>query len=236
MGKAVLRMGGKHVRKTGTDRVASGGYPRGPAGRISEARERGSADSPACPVAAAGGLEHGRGSQGGGRPLPHGATVGGLVPAGRDCRRMRPSWGGTWAAGLAHSRAGSSGGRGSGQKDLHHSSRCPAVGGRPVWGHLPAPGNLRATASGRLPPQSSPTHPCQSGPGGPGRLEKRGCGAALRVAGVTSGEHLVWADEMRVGLVSVVRRGLGAGGGEGWHGEERGLGAGLLVAALRALA
>ena len=37
-------------------------------------------------------------------------------------------------------------------------------------------------------------------------MEKRGCGAALRVAGVTSGEHLVWADEMRVGLVSVVRR------------------------------
>jgi transposase len=90
-------MGGKHVRKTGTDRVASGGCPRGPAGRISEARERGSADSPACPVAAAGGLEHGRGSQGGGRPLPHGATVGGLVPAGRDCRSMRPSWGWTWA-------------------------------------------------------------------------------------------------------------------------------------------
>src|ERR671918_1122306 len=134
MGKAVLRMGGKHVRKTGTDRVASGGYPRGPAGRISEARERGSADSPACPVAAAGGLEHGRGSQGGGRPLPHGATVGGLVPAGRDCRSMRPSWGWTWAAGLAHSRAGSSGGRGSGQRDLHHSSRCPAVGGRPEFG------------------------------------------------------------------------------------------------------
>src|ERR687895_1230271 len=215
MRKAVLRMGGKHGRKTGTDRVASGGYPKGPAGTISEARERGSADSPACPVAAAGGREHGRGSQGGGRPLPHGATVGGLVPAGRDCRSMRPSWGWTWAAGLAHSRAGSSGGRGSGQRDLHHSSRCPAVGGRPVWGHLPAQGNLRATASGRLPPQRSPTHPWQSGPGRPGRLEKRGCGAALRVAGVTSGEHLAWADEMRVGLVSVVRRGLGPVGGEG---------------------
>ncbi len=37
-------------------------------------------------------------------------------------------------------------------------------------------------------------------------MEKRGCGAALRVAGVTSGDHLAWADEMRVGLVSVVRR------------------------------
>ena len=29
---------------------------------------------------------------------------------------------------------------------------------------------------------------------------------ALRAAGVTTGQHLAWADEMRVGLVSVVRR------------------------------
>jgi hypothetical protein len=31
-------------------------------------------------------------------------------------------------------------------------------------------------------------------------------GAALRGVGITTGEHLAWADEMRVGLVSVVRR------------------------------
>lgn len=37
-------------------------------------------------------------------------------------------------------------------------------------------------------------------------MEKRGCGIALQVAGITSGDHLAWADEMRVGLVSVVRR------------------------------
>ena len=37
-------------------------------------------------------------------------------------------------------------------------------------------------------------------------MGKRGCGVALQVAGITSGGHLAWADEMRVGLVSVVRR------------------------------
>lgn len=31
-------------------------------------------------------------------------------------------------------------------------------------------------------------------------------GAALRAVGITTGERLAWADEMRVGLVSVVRR------------------------------
>jgi hypothetical protein len=37
-------------------------------------------------------------------------------------------------------------------------------------------------------------------------MEKGGLGAALRAIGITTGEHLAWADEMRVGLVSVVRR------------------------------
>ena len=37
-------------------------------------------------------------------------------------------------------------------------------------------------------------------------MEKRGCAAALQAAGITLGDHLAWADEMRVGLVSVVRR------------------------------
>jgi hypothetical protein len=37
-------------------------------------------------------------------------------------------------------------------------------------------------------------------------MEKGGLGAALRAVGITTGEHLAWADEMRVGLVSVVRR------------------------------
>lgn len=37
-------------------------------------------------------------------------------------------------------------------------------------------------------------------------MEKRGCAAALQAAGVTSGGHVAWADEMRVGLISVVRR------------------------------
>ena len=40
MGKAAVGMGGKHGRKTGRHSVASGGYPRGSAGTISEARER----------------------------------------------------------------------------------------------------------------------------------------------------------------------------------------------------
>jgi hypothetical protein len=37
-------------------------------------------------------------------------------------------------------------------------------------------------------------------------LEKRGCATALRAAGITTGDHLAWADEMRVGLVGVARR------------------------------
>lgn len=37
-------------------------------------------------------------------------------------------------------------------------------------------------------------------------MEKRGCATALRTAGITTGDHLAWADEMRVGLVGVVRR------------------------------
>jgi hypothetical protein len=37
-------------------------------------------------------------------------------------------------------------------------------------------------------------------------MEKGGLGAALRAVGITTGERLAWADEMRVGLVSVVRR------------------------------
>jgi DDE superfamily endonuclease len=37
-------------------------------------------------------------------------------------------------------------------------------------------------------------------------LEKRGCATALGAAGITTGDHLAWAAEMRVGLVGVVRR------------------------------
>lgn len=37
-------------------------------------------------------------------------------------------------------------------------------------------------------------------------MEKGGCATALGAAGITTGDHLAWADEMRVGLVGVVRR------------------------------
>lgn len=37
-------------------------------------------------------------------------------------------------------------------------------------------------------------------------MEKGGCAAALATAGMTTDKQLAWADEMRVGLVSTVRR------------------------------
>ena len=37
-------------------------------------------------------------------------------------------------------------------------------------------------------------------------MEKGGCAAALTTAGMTTDKQLAWADEMRVGLVSTVRR------------------------------
>ena len=37
-------------------------------------------------------------------------------------------------------------------------------------------------------------------------MGKRGCATALRAVGITTGDPLAWADEMRVGLVGVVRR------------------------------
>jgi hypothetical protein len=40
----------------------------------------------------------------------------------------------------------------------------------------------------------------------PKKPGKRGCALALKEAGLRSGEHLAWADEMRLGLVRVVRR------------------------------
>jgi hypothetical protein len=82
----------------------------------------------------------------------------------------------------------------------------PAVGGGAVRSHLPAQRNLWAAASGALPPQGPPAHSYQGEPRSSGSLEKGGCGAALRTAGITTGERLAWADEMRVGLVSMVRR------------------------------
>src|SRR5918992_1736257 len=215
MWKISVGGGRKHGRKTSTDSVASRGYLSGSEGTISAARGRRSANPPPCPMAATEWMGHGTGSWDSGGPLSHGATVGRLVPTLWGCRSVRSSWGRAGSACLAYSRTIRSGGRGSGQGDLHHGSGCPALGGRPVRGHLPAQGNLRATAAATLPAQSPPPHPCQGGPAGPGSPGKRGCGAALQSAGITTGEHLAWADGMRVGLVSVVRRGWGPGGGEG---------------------
>src|SRR5919199_1544734 len=42
--------------------------------------------------------------------------------------------------------------------------------------------------------------------GGAGRLEKGGLAAALRAVGGTAEGRIGWADELRVGLVSAVRR------------------------------
>src|SRR5919106_2354380 len=198
MGKTVVGTVGKHGRETGRNRVDGRGYLPNPGGTVPAARGWRSADAPPCPVATAPGLGHAPGSGNRGGRLPHRATVGRLVPAGRGGRSVRPSWGRAWSTLLAHPRAGSSSGRGSSPGDLHHGSGRPAVGGPAVQGHLPAQGDLWAAPPGALPAQSPPTHPHQGRPRGPGSLEKRGRAAALRAAGITTGDHLAWANEMRV--------------------------------------
>jgi hypothetical protein len=61
-------------------------------------------------------------------------------------------------------------------------------------------------------------------------MEKGGLGAALRAVGITTGEHLAWADEMRVGLVSVARRVWAPVGVKALPGGgDRGLGGTLVV-------
>src|SRR5918992_2694317 len=83
MGKTVVGTVGKHGRETGRNRVGGRGYLPNPGGTVPAARGWRSADAPPCPVATAPGLGHAPGSGNRGGPLPHRATVGRLVPAGR---------------------------------------------------------------------------------------------------------------------------------------------------------
>jgi hypothetical protein len=85
MGKIGVGVDGSHGRKKNPDSMGSRGHARGSAGTVPTRRGRRSAVPAACSVAAAYGLGHGRGSWGSGSPLPHGTTVGGLVPTGWDC-------------------------------------------------------------------------------------------------------------------------------------------------------
>ena len=124
------------------DNVDGRGHGGVSEGTVPKTRGRRRAHPPACPVVVTDRLGHGTGGQHSRGPLPHGATVSGLVPARRDCRSVGSSRRRAGAAGLAHASARSS-------------------GGRAVRGHLPAQGDVRAAASGALSPQSPPAHPYQ---------------------------------------------------------------------------